>query len=108
MKAHRYHLVPITKPPRRYKCPDPDCQGYPKGHRHGRTCNTLDHLPAGWKPGMVLGCLIQSLQRLEVTRRHARRLGYDTTADDLDASIWRLKSTIAAFKASAFATRDKP
>lgn len=39
--------------PRRYRCCDPACPGYPKGHHHRETCATAEHYPIGWRRGIV-------------------------------------------------------
>ena len=42
---------------RLYKCPDPDCPGYPKGHRHKLTCATYRYMRPAWRRGAVLGAI---------------------------------------------------
>jgi len=39
--------------PRLYRCCDPACTGYPKGHRHRETCDTTTRMPVGWRRGIV-------------------------------------------------------
>lgn len=66
-------LVHIPRPIRRYRCNDPECARYPKGHRHAATCNTTT--PRGLMYGQALCATSAAAWSLGTTARQLAALG---------------------------------
>ena len=67
---------------RNYKCNDPACIGWPKGHRHATTCKPT--IPPSFREGAVLGCIFMVKERMTQAAAMARRAGMPDLAAELE------------------------
>ena len=97
------HQILYPPKPRLYKCSDPSCQGYQKGHMHSQTCETRRYLPTGFRKGQALAhawrassCLFL-IQEGGISDHHIKR-----EIDALYTLIRGLASRLRATPASAW------